>query len=110
MSINDATPEAWDLARLIDDAGPVLDLNALHRDLQAKNDRANEMNNLRALPTKTVSTDKVLTDAVGQMREVIVLGFDTSGDFYCQTSHDGSADILWLLELAKKKLFESRDK
>ena len=37
---------------------------------------------------------------------VVVLGFDADGDFYFASSIADGGTVIWLLELAKKKLLE----
>ena len=45
----------------------------------------------------------------GDLKEVVILGFDKAGDFFFSASKSGGPDVLWLLELAKKQLLEMGD-
>jgi hypothetical protein len=52
-------------------------------------------------------TDRVLDGAKGKCSEgVIVLGFDDDGEFYFASSIADGGAVIWLMELAKKKLLE----
>lgn len=53
--------------------------------------------------------NRVLASALGQLKSVVVLGYDQDGDFYIATSYADGGDMLWDLELAKKKLLEVVD-
>lgn len=50
--------------------------------------------------------DRVLAKAGGKLQAVIVIGYDKDGDFYAASSYADGGDMLWLLELCKKKLLE----
>lgn len=52
-------------------------------------------------------TDNVLEACKGHCSAgVVVIGFDDDGDFYFASSIADGGDVLWLMELAKKKLLE----
>jgi hypothetical protein len=40
------------------------------------------------------------------LAEVVVIGFDQDGDFYFASSKSDGGGVIWLLEMAKKKLLE----
>jgi hypothetical protein len=44
------------------------------------------------------------------LAEVVVIGFDKDGEYYFASSKSDGANVLWLLELTKKKLFETEGK
>lgn len=44
-----------------------------------------------------------------ELNEVVVIGFDADGEFYFASSQADGGDVLWLLEMAKKKLLEVGD-
>jgi hypothetical protein len=50
--------------------------------------------------------DRVLAKAQGQLKGVVVLGYDQDGEFYAASSYADGGDMLWLLEICKKKLLE----
>ena len=55
-------------------------------------------------------TDRVLDAAKDHCTDgVVVLGFDDDGDFYFASSIADGGNVLWLMELAKKKLLEIGD-
>lgn len=58
------------------------------------------------ITTLDLDPDRVLAKAGGNLRGVVVLGYDQDGDFYFASSYADGGDVLWLLEVAKKKLLE----
>lgn len=50
--------------------------------------------------------DRVLSQATGKLQGVVVVGYDKDGEFYAASSYADGGDMLWALELAKKKLLE----
>lgn len=61
------------------------------------------------IPTKgDIPPEKILQSAVEQnLQEVVIAGLTQDGDLYFATSSGYGPDILWLLESAKKRLFET---
>jgi hypothetical protein len=54
--------------------------------------------------------DRILNVALqAGLIEVVVVGFDNSGDFYFKASKSDGGAALWLLALAQKKLLEVGD-
>jgi hypothetical protein len=53
--------------------------------------------------------DRVLESAIGKTTDAVVIGWDTEGEFYFASSKAAGPEVLWLLELAKKKLLEIGD-
>lgn len=52
-------------------------------------------------------TGRVLDGAKGKCSDgVVIIGFDDAGDFYFASSIADGGTVMWLLELAKKKLLE----
>ena len=52
-------------------------------------------------------TDRILEEAKGECKDgVVVLGFDNDGEFYFASSIADGGSVIWLMELAKKKLLE----
>ncbi len=41
-----------------------------------------------------------------KLDSAVVIGYDADGDFYFASTHADGGDVLWLMELAKKKLLE----
>jgi len=53
--------------------------------------------------------DRIITAAQGNLEDVVIVGWDLNGDFYFGSSKADGAEVLWLLEIAKKKLLEVGD-
>ncbi len=43
------------------------------------------------------------------LTDVVIIGYDSNEDFYFASSKADGAEVLWLLELGKKKLLEIGD-
>lgn len=55
-------------------------------------------------------TERVLEAAKSHCDDgVVILGYDKEGDLYFASSIADGGDVLWLLELAKKRLLEVGD-
>ena len=55
-----------------------------------------------------IPTERVLRKATdSELKTAVVVGWDADGDFYFASSVADGGDVLWLLELAKKKLLEA---
>ena len=69
------------------------------------------MGEVVALPVSTsldIPADRVLRGALDHgMDCVVVLGIGTDGESYFASSAGDSAEIVWLMELAKKQLLEA---
>jgi hypothetical protein len=53
-------------------------------------------------------TDRVLDQCKGHCFDgVVVIGFDSDGEFYFASSIADGGSVIWLLEQAKKKLLET---
>jgi hypothetical protein len=50
--------------------------------------------------------DRILEEAMGKLDQTVVIGYDKDGELYVASSVADGADILWFLEVAKRKLFE----
>lgn len=51
--------------------------------------------------------DRVLSQAIGNLEGVIVIGFDQAGDFYAASSYADGGTALWLLEQCKRRILEA---
>ena len=66
--------------------------------------------NVERLPVVTsldLHPDTVVLGAIGQLDEVFIIGYDHEGDLYCASNRADGADLLWLLEQAKKQLLRA---
>lgn len=70
------------------------------------------MTNVVDLPVITklpLDPDRVLRAAEGKMDTAVVLGWDKDGEFYFASSDPDGGNIVWLLEMAKRKLYEAAE-
>jgi hypothetical protein len=69
------------------------------------------MNNVVILPVVTrldLPAQRTLDAACdANLETAVVIGWDADGDFYFASNKADGGDVLWLLELAKRKLFEA---
>lgn len=57
-----------------------------------------------------IPAGRVLRGATeADLSDVVVIGFDGDGDFYFSSSYAGGGDVLWLMELARKRLMDIAD-
>lgn len=63
---------------------------------------------LPIVTTLPLDVGRILDRAkAANMSEVVVLGYDADGEFYFAASESDGGTILWLLEVAKRKLMEA---
>lgn len=53
--------------------------------------------------------DRIITAAQGNLEDVVIVGWDLNGGFYFGSLKADGAEVLWFLEIAKKKLLEVGD-
>lgn len=53
--------------------------------------------------------DRVLSKAIGNLTEVVVIGFDKDGEEYFASSVSDGGSVLWHMERAKHKLMQIVD-
>ena len=53
-----------------------------------------------------IPAEKVLTAAVGQVEQVLVLGYDKDGDEYFASSWSDKTEVLWLVERFRQQLLD----
>ena len=64
-------------------------------------------NKVEILGTMTrldLNPDRVLSASLGQVTDVMVVGWDKDGELFLASSHAQAAELLWLLEKAKEAL------
>jgi len=54
-----------------------------------------------------IPADRVLEAAVGNCDPVVVIGYDAQGELYFAANAADKRQVLWLLEAAKRKLFNA---
>lgn len=63
---------------------------------------------LDVVTTLDISPERVIDAAKeAELQDVVVIGYDKDGDFYFAANQADGKDVLWLLEVAKKKLLEA---
>lgn len=69
------------------------------------------MTNVITMPGPTridLPVERVLTVALGaELKTAVVIGWDADGEFYFKSSAADGGEVLWLLEVARKKLMEA---
>jgi len=48
--------------------------------------------------------DAVLTGAVGLLKEVVIVGYESDGSLYFASTRANAPDVLWLLKQAEQRL------
>jgi hypothetical protein len=71
---------------------------------------ADNVVDLDVITSLPMPSDKLLTKALENgVTNVVILGYDPDGDFYFASSDADGGDVLWLLEIAKKRLLETAE-
>lgn len=63
-----------------------------------------EIHNLDCITRLDIPADRVLESAMGQLKGVILAGYDEDGNLYTASSYADGADALWLVEKFKQRL------
>jgi hypothetical protein len=69
-------------------------------------------NNVVVLDTPTsldLPADRVLEGAVGHLESVVLFGYEPDGTSWFASSTADKKEVLWMLEEAKRRLFEAVD-
>lgn len=53
--------------------------------------------------------DRVLEGAIGQMKGVVIIGFDQDGNEYFASTYADGGTVMWLLERCKLQLMRQVD-
>jgi len=51
-----------------------------------------------------IEPDTVLQGAIGKLKEVVIVGYESDGSFYFASTRANGPDVLWLLKLAEQRL------
>ena len=51
--------------------------------------------------------DKILEAAKGQLKGVVLVGFDNDGEVYAASSYADGGNVMWLLEACKTIMMDS---
>lgn len=65
--------------------------------------------NLDCVTKLDLSPNRVLDGARDNLEDAVIIGWTKEGDFYFSSSKANGAEVLWLLEKAKKYLLEIDD-
>lgn len=57
--------------------------------------------------TLDIPADRVLEAAVGNVDPVVAVGYDAAGELYFAANVADTRQVLWLLEAAKRALFDT---
>ena len=57
-----------------------------------------------------INPQRVVDQIPDDLEGVVVMGYTAEGDYYFASSYADGADVLWLAEMLKKKLFEVTDR
>ena len=76
---------------------------------RAKHNMSNVVD-LNLITRLDLPPDKVLRRALDKsLKEVVICGLDADGEFYFASSKSDGGDVLWHLEIAKKRLLDLMD-
>lgn len=64
---------------------------------------------LKLITKLDLDPDRVLSKAIGNLTEVVVMGFDKDGNEYFASSVSDGGSVLWHIERAKHKLMQIAD-
>lgn len=68
------------------------------------------MSNVVRLPCVTrldLGADVVLEEAMGELEQVVVMGYDKAGNEYFASSAADGGTVMWLMERVKRRLLDS---
>lgn len=76
-------------------------------DARGKDERGNTViTRLGTITYLDMPADVILEGAIGRMDGVVIMGWDKEGELYFGSTYADGGAILWLMELAKKRLME----
>lgn len=58
------------------------------------------------ITTLDIPVDTVLEQAKENMASVLLIGFDNDGELYFASTMADGGEVMWLIEMAKKRLLE----
>lgn len=67
-----------------------------------------ELINIGGLTKLDLDPDRVLHEAIGEMKGVVIIGFDKDGQVYAASSYANGGTVLWLMAICKQQLLESK--
>jgi hypothetical protein len=64
---------------------------------------------LDVVTKQDLDPDRVLKGAIGELQDVVVIGWDKSGDLWLASNTPYQPDLLWLVKQAEKELFKESE-
>lgn len=68
------------------------------------------MSNVVRLPCITsldLEADVILDEAMGELKQVVIMGYDKDGNEYFASSVSDGGTVMWLMERVKRMLLET---
>lgn len=53
-----------------------------------------------------IPPDRILENTKGKLQGVLIIGYDTDGNFYASSSYADGGTVLWLMEQCKHELLK----
>lgn len=69
-----------------------------------------EVVSFRGMTKLDLDPDMVLENTKGSLKHFVIVGYDQNDDFYFSSTMADGGDVMWLLELAKKRLLSVTEK
>lgn len=60
----------------------------------------------RGVTKLDLDPDTVLENTKGQLKQFVIIGYDQDDEFFFSSTMADGGDVVWMLELAKIKLFK----
>lgn len=61
---------------------------------------------INSITKMDLPVERVLEAAKDELEGALIIGFDKDGDLFCSSTYADGGTVLWLLESAKKALFD----
>lgn len=62
------------------------------------------VSSLRVVNNENIDCDKVLTEATGKLKDVLIIGRQHNGELYIASNTDRKSELLYLMEKFKFKM------
>jgi hypothetical protein len=63
-----------------------------------------EVVQFRGVTRLDLDPDRVLENTKGQLKQFVIIGYDTDDEFFFSSTMADGGDVMWMLEVAKLKL------
>ena len=68
-----------------------------------------DTNNEVVVTTDDIPADQVIMAAVGELKHVVILGYDRNDNEYFASSYASGPEVIWLLERAKNIIINASE-